>query len=168
MRTQHFPGVPRDSRVGFWLPGRKGARGSPHSLAMLKPRLQVAGLQARCVGPKDRADRSRSLWAARTAHSSASGEANAHGLRLQMTSRLNRGTPNHNTQTHHPNRSQGGSPSRTRTYDLAVNSRALYQLSYRGLEGEGYPGRRASQAPLGRFGGARIDLETGMGLDPGA
>ena len=25
-----------------------------------------------------------------------------------------------------------GSPSRTRTYDLAINSRALYQLSYRG------------------------------------
>ena len=25
-----------------------------------------------------------------------------------------------------------GSPSRTRTYDLAVNSRVLYQLSYRG------------------------------------
>ena len=26
-----------------------------------------------------------------------------------------------------------GSPSRTRTYDLAVNSRVLYQLSYRGM-----------------------------------
>lgn len=25
-----------------------------------------------------------------------------------------------------------GSPSRTRTYDLAINSRVLYQLSYRG------------------------------------
>lgn len=25
------------------------------------------------------------------------------------------------------------SPSRARTYDLAVNSRSLYQLSYRGL-----------------------------------
>ncbi len=26
-----------------------------------------------------------------------------------------------------------GSPSRTRTYDLAINSRVLYQLSYRGM-----------------------------------
>ena len=28
-----------------------------------------------------------------------------------------------------------GSPSRTRTYDLAINSRVLYQLSYRGTRG---------------------------------
>ncbi len=27
-----------------------------------------------------------------------------------------------------------GSPGRTRTYDQAVNSRPLYQLSYRGIE----------------------------------
>ena len=30
--------------------------------------------------------------------------------------------------------SSGNSSSRDRTYDLAVNSRTLYQLSYRGLK----------------------------------
>ena len=30
-----------------------------------------------------------------------------------------------------------GSPSRTRTYDRSVNSRLLYQLSYRGMYGAG-------------------------------
>jgi hypothetical protein len=33
---------------------------------------------------------------------------------------------------HHPT-ANANSPSRTRTYDLAVNSRSLYQLSYRGI-----------------------------------
>lgn len=31
-----------------------------------------------------------------------------------------------------------GSPSRTRTYDLAINSRVLYQLSYRGMRSRVY------------------------------
>ena len=31
------------------------------------------------------------------------------------------------------------SPGRTRTYDPAVNSRLLYQLSYRGMNWSGYP-----------------------------
>lgn len=38
---------------------------------------------------------------------------------------------------------QDGSPSRTRTYDRAINSRLLYQLSYRGSRGRyitGFPG----------------------------
>ena len=33
--------------------------------------------------------------------------------------------------------SSNGSPSRTRTYDKPVNSRLLYQLSYRGIEQRG-------------------------------
>ena len=35
-------------------------------------------------------------------------------------------------------RERKSSPSRTRTYDLAINSRALYQLSYRGKENLSY------------------------------
>ncbi len=35
----------------------------------------------------------------------------------------------------------GGSLSKTRTYDLAVNSRSLYQLSYQGLRGKHSLGR---------------------------
>ena len=44
-----------------------------------------------------------------------------------------------------------GSPSRTRTYDLAINSRVLYQLSYRGMSGAYSKGRRGLPTPLARF-----------------
>ena len=37
------------------------------------------------------------------------------------------------------------SPGRTRTYDPAVNSRLLYQLSYRGVAYTDLPGRKSSQ-----------------------
>jgi hypothetical protein len=41
----------------------------------------------------------------------------------------------------------GGSPSKTRTCDNPVNSRTLYQLSYRGTRGKGYAGEARSQQP---------------------
>ncbi len=37
------------------------------------------------------------------------------------------------------------SPGRTRTYDPAVNSRLLYQLSYRGVADTDLPGGKSSQ-----------------------
>ena len=46
-----------------------------------------------------------------------------------------------------------GSPSRTRTYDLAINSRVLYQLSYRGKSKVGAysKGRSGLPTPHQRF-----------------
>ena len=46
-----------------------------------------------------------------------------------------------------------GSPSRTRTYDLAINSRVLYQLSYRGKSKVGAysKGRRRLPTPHRRL-----------------
>ncbi len=51
-----------------------------------------------------------------------------------------------------PNPLSNGSPGRTRTSDKAVNSRLLYQLSYRG---SGRPPQRAQ--PF---------LEAGSGIEP--
>src|SRR5208337_2200051 len=51
----------------------------------------------------------------------------------------------------------GGSPSRTRTCDHSINSRMLYQLSYRGSAGRPYsriPGEAKSFLPLARAGAA--------------
>jgi hypothetical protein len=55
---------------------------------------------------------------------------------------------------HNTLRVASGSPSRTRTYDLGINSPALYQLSYRGTEpGAAYSPARQQCKPFMRGGG---------------
>ena len=57
---------------------------------------------------------------------------------------------------------KGGSRSRTRTYDKAVNSRLLYQLSYPGSAGRPYsePGRGWEPLDFGRL--HRLHLRRGI------
>lgn len=56
---------------------------------------------------------------------------------------------------------ESGSPSRARTYDKAINSRLLYQLSYRGtLEGAPYTATFGSCKPLMRFDCSKLQIKT--------
>lgn len=67
-------------------------------------------------------------------------EAQGKGANLKGCSRSRAPVPN---RTCDP----GGSPSRTRTYDKPVNSRLLYQLSYRGSRHKGTGGGRLVKRP---------------------
>lgn len=54
---------------------------------------------------------------------------------------------------------ESGSPSRARTYDKAINSRLLYQLSYRGtLGGAPYTATFGSCKPLMRFECSKLQI----------
>ena len=58
-----------------------------------------------------------------------------------------------------------GSSGRTRTYDLAVNSRSLYQLSYRGNESAGP--KAGTPAALGRKRDANLAKSRGKSISAG-
>ena len=61
----------------------------------------------------------------KNAHEQARRVDTRHGPRQEKTCRKNKAI----NET-----GEGGSPGRTRTSDPAVNSRLLYQLSYRGID----------------------------------